>query len=67
MGENWVRDRVVTALKKGNNVEEQADAVMALLEETVSAQDTYHLFVCYLNDLRLKEPEIVVEEEEGDG
>ena len=64
MAEDWVRDRVVNALKKGSNVEEQADAIMALLADTVGEQDTYHLFVCYLNDLRLREPGVVEEEVE---
>jgi hypothetical protein len=54
---NWVRDRIVAALKKGDSystIDQQADAIMVLLKETACERDTYHAFVGYLNTLRLE-------------
>jgi hypothetical protein len=56
----WVRAQIVAALWEGNDdsneaqVGRQADAIMRLLERTAGATDTYHVFVGYLNDLRLR-------------
>jgi hypothetical protein len=62
MSADWVRDRIVAALRKGSThaldmdrvIQQQADAIMVLLEETASERDTYHAFVGYLNTLRLE-------------
>jgi hypothetical protein len=56
----WVRAQIVAALWESDNdcsephIERQADSIMRLLERTAGATDTYHVFVGYLNDLRLR-------------
>jgi hypothetical protein len=60
MEDNWVRSEIIEALRVGYSageqqacIESQADVVMALLNKLASDADTFHLFIGYLNGIRL--------------
>jgi hypothetical protein len=79
---NWVRSEIIQALRQGYSasfatsngeawseeacIQQQANALMGLIERAVDDADKFTALVGYLNDLRLREVESE-DKEDADG
>jgi hypothetical protein len=70
---NWVKSEIIQALRQGYSasfatsngeawseeacIQQQANALVHLIERVVTDADSFHLLIGFLNDLRLREVE----------